>query len=141
MGGYGSGRSGGRPTVEDSLTLNLPLLFKTGWLKPGARTSGTLRWSVVGTGEETASMGFEGYLGAEEGYIRLDWTSTNRRSGEKRQCENHITLTTTPQPFGGRRWWFMCPRMGHRARGCICLQEPTLLLAARPIASPTDRRP
>jgi hypothetical protein len=50
MGGYGSGRSGGRPTVEDSLTLNLPRLFKTGWLKPGARTSGMLRWSVVGTG-------------------------------------------------------------------------------------------
>ena len=100
MGGYGSGRSGGRPTVEDSLTLNLPRLFKTGWLKPGARTSGTLRWSVVGTGEETASMG----------YIRLHWTSTNRRSGETRQCENRIGLTTTPQPFGGRRWWFVCPR-------------------------------
>src|SRR5262249_45813823 len=115
MGGYGSGRSGGGPTVEDSLTLNLPLLFKTGWLKPGARTSGTLRWFFVGTGEETASMGFEAYLGAEEGYIRLDWTSTNRRSGETRQCENRIGLTTTPQPFGGRRWWFVCPRTGQRA--------------------------
>ena len=54
MGGYGSGRSGGRPTVEDSLSLNLPRLFKTGWLKQGAWTSGTLRWSIVGTGEETA---------------------------------------------------------------------------------------
>ena len=54
MGGYGSGRSGGRPTVEDSLSLNLPRLFKTGWLKQGAWTSGTLRWSIVSTGEETA---------------------------------------------------------------------------------------
>jgi len=36
MGGYGSGRSGGRPTVEDSLSLNLPRFFKMGWLKPGA---------------------------------------------------------------------------------------------------------
>jgi hypothetical protein len=59
MGGYGSGRSGGRPTVEDSLSLNLPRLFKTGWLKKGAWTSGILRWSIVGTGEETASIGFE----------------------------------------------------------------------------------
>jgi hypothetical protein len=22
---------------------------------------------------------------------------------------------TTPQPFGGRRWWFVCPRTGQRA--------------------------
>jgi hypothetical protein len=27
------------------------------------------------------------------GYIRLHWTSTDRRSGEKRQCENRIALT------------------------------------------------
>jgi hypothetical protein len=57
MGGDGSGRSEGRPTVADSLSLDLPRLFKTGWLKPGARTPGTLRWSIVGTGEETASIG------------------------------------------------------------------------------------
>lgn len=115
MGGYGSGRSGGRPTVESGLTLNLPRLFKTGWLKPGTWTSGVLRWSNVGTGEEIASMGFEGRLGEEEGYIRLYWTSTNRWSGEKRECENRIALTTSSQPFGGRRWWFVCPRTGRRA--------------------------
>jgi hypothetical protein len=66
MGGYGSGRSGGRPTVEDSLSLNLPRLFKTGWLKQGAWTSGTLRWSIVGTGEEIASIGFEARLGEKD---------------------------------------------------------------------------
>ena len=115
MGGYGSGRSGGRPTVESALTLNLPRLFKTGWLKPGAWTSGTLRWSIVGTGEEIASMGFEARLGDKEGHIRLHWTSTDGWSGERRQCENRITLTTSSQPFGGRRWWFVCPRTGQRA--------------------------
>jgi hypothetical protein len=26
-----------------------------------------------------------------------------------------IQLETTPQPFGGRRWWFVCPRTGRRA--------------------------
>lgn len=115
MGGYGSGRSGGRPTVESSLTLNLPRLFNTGWLKANTWTSGTLRWSIVGTGEETASMGFEARLGEEEGDIRLRWTSTNPWSGEKRQCENRIMLTTSQQPFGGRRWWFVCPHTGRRA--------------------------
>jgi hypothetical protein len=115
MGGYGSGRSGGRPTVESALSLNLPRLFKTGWLKPGAWTSGTLRWSILSTGEETASMGFEARLGEQEGYVRLHWTSTNWWSGEKRQCENRIALTTSSQPFGGRRWWFVCPCTGQLA--------------------------
>jgi len=71
MGGYGSGRSGGWPTVEDSLSLNLPRLFKTGWLKQGAWVSGTLRWSIAGTGEESASMGFEARLSEEEGDVCL----------------------------------------------------------------------
>jgi hypothetical protein len=116
MGGYGSGRSGGRPTVESSLTLDLQRLFKTGWLKPGARISGLLQWTLVRTGEETASIGFESDLGQEIGYVQLRWTSTNQRSGEKRQRENRITLTTGPQPFGGRRWFFICPRTGEKAQ-------------------------
>jgi hypothetical protein len=112
MGGYGSGRSGGRPTVEDSLTLNLRRLFKTGWVKAGASIYGTLRWTRVSTGEETASIGFQSNLGDESGHIQLHWTSTNRWSGEKRQCENSITLATRPQPFGGSRWFFICPGTG-----------------------------
>src|SRR5271165_2096002 len=115
MGGHGSGRSGGRPTVEDSLTLDLRRLFKDGRLKVGAGTYGTLRWTRVGRGEEIASMGFQSALGEESGYVQLHWTSTNRRTGETRQCEDRITLTTRPQPFGGRRWFFVCPRTGESA--------------------------
>jgi hypothetical protein len=51
-------------------------------------------------------------LGEENGWMRLRWTSTDPWSGEKRECENIITLTTRPQSFGGRRWWFICPRTG-----------------------------
>jgi hypothetical protein len=115
VGGYGSGRSGGRPTVESSLTLDLQRLFKTGWLKADARILGLLHWTLASTGEETASIGFESDLGEQIGYVQLRWTSTNQRSGEKRQCANHITLTTRAQPFGGRRWFFICPRTGHNA--------------------------
>ena len=116
MGGYGSGRSGGRPTVESSLTLDLRRLFKTGWLKVDARILGLLQWTLVSTGKEAASIGFQSDLGEESGYVQLRWTSTNLRSGEKRQRENRITLTTSPQPFGGRRWFFICPRTGENAK-------------------------
>ena len=112
MGGFGSGRSGGRPTVESSLTLDLRLLFKTGWLRPGAKTSGLLSWTTVNTGRETASIGFQSALGEDVGYVQLHWTSTDRWTGETRQCENRITLTTKSQPLGGRRWFFICPRTG-----------------------------
>jgi hypothetical protein len=71
---------------------------------------------VVSTGEEAASVGFESDLGQETGYVQLRWTSTNQRSGEKSQRENRITLTTSPQPFGGRRWFFICPRTGENAK-------------------------
>jgi hypothetical protein len=32
-----------------------------------------------------------------------------------RTSDYWIQLETTPQPFGGRRWWFICPRTGVRA--------------------------
>lgn len=115
MGGHGSGRKGGRPTVESCLTLNLSHLFKSGALKPGAAISDVLRWTNVRTGQEVASVGFEAQLGTEDGLIRLRWTSTDHRSGEKRQCETSIALTTSLQHFGGRRWYFLCPRTGRRA--------------------------
>jgi hypothetical protein len=112
MGGSGSGRYGGRPTVEKSLTLDLPRLFKEGWVKPSARTSGVLRWTRVSTGRETASMGFQSELSADDGYVDLLWITTDRQTGETRRCEDRISLTTSPQPFGGRRWFFVCPRTG-----------------------------
>jgi hypothetical protein len=115
MGGYGSGRSGGRPTVESGLTLDLQRLFETGWLTANVRTSGLMRWTLVSTGQETASIGFESDLGQQSGYVQLRWTSTDQRSGEKRPRENRISLTTSPQPFGGRRWFFVCPRTGENA--------------------------
>lgn len=67
MGGYGSGRWGGRPAVENSLTLDLSHLFKTGWLKAGASTTGTLRWSIAGSTGQIASVDFESCLGEESG--------------------------------------------------------------------------
>ena len=61
---------------------------------------------------------------------RPHWTSTDCGSGEKRQCENHITLTTSSQPFGGRRWWFVCPRTGQRATR-LHLPSGTTVFACR----------
>ena len=42
MGGWGSGRYGGRPTVDASLRIELPHLRRTGYFKVGHRVSGVL---------------------------------------------------------------------------------------------------
>ena len=41
--------------------------------------------------------------------------TTTGWDGERREADYWIQLETTPQPFGGRRWWFVCPRTGRRA--------------------------
>jgi hypothetical protein len=46
--------------------------------------------------------------------VRLKYTTT-RWDGERRESDYWIQLETTPQPFGGRRWRFVCPRTGRRA--------------------------
>lgn len=114
MGGSGSGRWGGRPTTDDGLTLDLPRLLRQGNLVPGSARSGTLTWSNTRTGARVGSIGFEGRLGHEGGRVRLHYTSTPR-NGDAHASDYWIALETTPQPLGGRRWWFLCPRLGIRA--------------------------
>ena len=111
MGGYGSGRSGGRPTVESGLTLHLYRLIRQGLLVPSQNLSGSIVWTRVSTGERTASMGYEAHMSVDSGRIRLRYTTTTY-GGEKRDSDYSIMLVTTPQPLGGRRWWFRCPRSG-----------------------------
>ena len=45
--------------------------------------------------------------------MRLKYTTT-RWDGEKGESDYWISLETTLQPFGGRRWWLICPRTGRR---------------------------
>jgi hypothetical protein len=113
MGGYGSGRSGGRPTTESGLTLTLSKLFRDGLFRPGCAWGGSLVWRNTTTGERVGSIGYEASLGQDSGRVRLKYTT--RSDGERRESDYWIQLETTYQPFGGRRWWFVCPRTGKRA--------------------------
>ena len=114
MGGYGSGRSGGRPTTESGLTLTLSKLLRDRLFRPGCAWGGSLVWTNTTTGEQVGSIGYEAHLGQDFGRVRLKYTTT-RWDGERRESDYWIQLETTPQPFGGRRWWFVCPRTGRRA--------------------------
>jgi hypothetical protein len=129
MGGFGSGRSGGRATTDSGLTLVLSKLLRDGLFRPGFAGSGSLIWTNTRTGEQIGSIGYEAHLDEDKGRVRLRYTTT-RRDGEKRESDYWIPLETTPQPFGGRRWWFTCPQTGVRV-GKLYLPNGAFTFASR----------
>lgn len=114
MGGYKSGNHGGRPTVEASLPLRLSKLLCEGLVRPNCRLSGPLTWNDSLTGQQTAAVAYEAHLAETHGRLRLLYTSTDFWTGERRCQDYWISLEATPQPFGGQRWWFICPKRHER---------------------------
>jgi hypothetical protein len=107
MGGYGSGRTGGRPTVESGLSLNIDRLIRRRWLVPGTRSQGTISWTNNWT-EHAGSVRYEANLiDPNDAWIRLKFAATDYWTGERHEVDQLIWLATTRPHFGGARWWFM----------------------------------
>lgn len=120
MGGLGSGRYGGGPTVESGLVLNINKLLRDGLLQ-NKLSSGTLTWSNVRTGEKTASVLYHLNRNEIDGQLRLEYRST-RYDGHIQEMGYEIGLQTTTQRLGGVRWWFTCPKTWQR---CAKLYLPS----------------
>lgn len=113
MGGTGSGQSGGRPTVEGSLSLDLGWLRRKGALQPGRVVRFSTSWSH-GSGRVTARADIEVRATDDAGEVRIVSLTRYDTWGEPRTVETRqaIRLETTPGTFGGLRWWFVCPSSG-----------------------------
>lgn len=109
MGGYGSGRSTGMPTVESGFTLDLGRLIRQRNVRPGKHVAGILTWTRTRTREKVAAIGYEARL-TDDGprWIRLHYSVNSVPMDYK------IYLQTTPCNFGGVRWWWSCPLTGMR---------------------------
>lgn len=106
MGGWGSGRHGGRPTADMSKKVDLAWMIHSGKAMPGQWISGSLSWSCGGQ-----SAGWIRYSANMEDPYNSELVLTySRGSGEDReQVEQRIRLVFTEPNFGGRRWWMVCP--------------------------------
>jgi len=113
MGGYGSGRSGGAPVIEDGLTLDINKLRRDNLISSNSSRSGSLTWSETYSGREVATVGYSTSIGDDEGSLHLRYVTT-RYGGEKIRSDYEIGLETVAQPFGGIRWFFTCPATGAR---------------------------
>jgi hypothetical protein len=117
MGGFGSGRTASNPTVERALKLDMTKLLALGQVRPGAHVAGSIEWTWVASGASLATIGFEADLtGTEVGWLHLRYTTTTAHDGAKTNNSYRIALDTTRLHYGGRRWWFVCPVTGRRAR-------------------------
>lgn len=113
MGGYGSGVAGGgspKETVEDCTVLSAAKLQRDDVFGEGRYGGGRLAWIQTSTGEEVSSIGYLiDTLDPSDVHLRLRYNRTCWWTGEREWLDYEVGLTTTPLPWGGVRWWFVCP--------------------------------
>jgi hypothetical protein len=114
MGGFGSGRYGGRATVESALRLDIDDMMQWGGIRAFARLAGEMRFNFYG---DQIEVKFESRVGEPwESWLRLKYAMADYWTGEEVEIDDKIFLATTRPPFGGLRWWFVCPHLNRRVR-------------------------
>lgn len=106
-----------KTTVEECRRLSI---YGFKWqLYPGC--VGTATWS---NRERTvASMGFQVMGERLPTGIRLFYTITSP-AGETEEHDHLVALTTTPLPWRGSRYWFLCPFWGCERRVAYLYMAP-----------------
>jgi len=108
-------RCGGeRPTVESGITFDIRGLTRGG-LDAGRSQSGSLQWTSPINGQPVCYIEYQAVIGEDAGTVHL--TSIRRFDHCGRPVYiggQTIQLATTAPPYGGRRWWFLCPSSGQR---------------------------
>jgi hypothetical protein len=109
MGGFGSGRHGGTVTAERTASYVIAASVLTrARLQPGQFAGGTLHFNdfavevLVDTADPSGP------------FMELIHKTRDERAGDH-IVRDRISLLCTAPTYGGRRWWFQCPRTGRSA--------------------------
>jgi hypothetical protein len=112
MGGLGSGcdyhwwRPSKKTVVEDCRVLDASRWMREDILKADVWHRGRVEWFRDAERKEvTSSIGYELNTTEAGPWVRLFYTIT--KDGER--VDYRVPLTVTRLPFGGLRWWFVCP--------------------------------
>jgi hypothetical protein len=110
MGGFGSGRHGGPVTAEGTASY----VLTTSILTRARLQMGQLAGGRVHFGEERFAVDIKvDTSDPSDPFIELIHQTRNQREGD-RSVRDRIRLVWTVPTYGGRRWWFLCPRTGRR---------------------------
>jgi len=114
-----------RISVHDCRQLDISILtrrhqpFFHGW-----HGKDELKWVDAETGKVTAAIGYEvNTEDRQKQCVRLFYAIT-REDGEKTCIDYQIALQTIHPHFGGKRWWFRCPRKDCNRRVKILYLPP-----------------
>jgi hypothetical protein len=111
MGGYNSGRSGGRPTVEMSKRIDIAWMIRTRRAIPGSYVSGSLHWNIGG--EPAESISYTADMSDQDcAELRLSYTRGD--GADRESVKQTVRLEYTTPNYGGRRWWMICPYRHNR---------------------------
>ena len=103
MGGFGSGRHGGKSTTSDMHVLDIRKIARAGRLTPGQ----SFGWQWTCNGEKIAAINMK----TETDRVMLDYR-TRDRGGEWQAMNYPVRLSWTPCTYGGQRAWWLCPAAG-----------------------------
>ena len=103
MGGFGSGRHGGKSTTNDMHVLDIRKIARAGLLKPG----NSFGWQWMCNNEKIAAINMK----TETDRVTLDYR-TRDRGGEWQAMNYPVRLSWTPCTYGGQRAWWLCPAAG-----------------------------
>lgn len=113
MGGYGSGRRSNRWTTDDCLRINLSTLKQLGMLQRHCMDRRERVWSNYG--QAIAKLTLVTDVHCLEPSPRL--TITGYAFGKAINCV--IQLEEYALPYGGERYYALCPRTGRRSTALV----------------------
>lgn len=117
MGGFNSGRWGGRPTIERTASIRLDVNQLVRAL--AGKANGALSVSGERGGEPFRILLVLDLPGGDgpwqTGTMRIVHDTIRHATGTETGKQDYtVALHASPCRFGGRRWWFTCPRAGRR---------------------------
>jgi hypothetical protein len=109
MGGFGSGRHGGTVTAERTASYVITISSLASFLQKPQCVTGTIhfdegKFPIVITIDTSDPS---------DPCIELIHPTRDEREGD-RFVRDRVRLIWTVPTYGGRRWWFLCPRTGQK---------------------------
>jgi hypothetical protein len=109
MGGFGSGRHGGSVTAEGTASYVIAISSLAPVFRHGQCLTGTIffnegRFPVVITVDSSKTWNT---------FVEFIHLTRDERESD-RMVADRIQLAWTVPTYGGRRWWFLCPRTARR---------------------------
>ena len=102
-----------KTTKEDCRTISIYELRKWGCLT--GLYSGMINWTSGWSGKKNSVSFTTRVLENQEMNFYLEYTITDRSTGEKKDIKHKYPILTTPCNYGTKRYWFKCSVYNHGA--------------------------